>query len=76
MHPGNSVTYSYIHRAKSGALIAYHYRQANLVPERDFELMPFSARKGASPKRTLVFLDDYAGSGFQFLKVMTWLEKS
>ena len=55
---------------KSGDVIAYIYRKANLIPVTSFhnvEALLADPRRNLEQKRALVILDDYIGTGSQFL---------
>lgn len=57
---------------KSGDIISYIYRKANLIPTADFKtvdrLVETSAQEeGGRGARALVILDDYIGTGSQFI---------
>jgi hypothetical protein len=57
---------------KSGDVISYIYRKANLIPVIDFKTFDQLARQtvqcaGKNNDRSLVILDDYIGTGSQFI---------
>ena len=62
------LTYTRMYTAKSGDLISYYYRAENLIPARRFVNVEALISHDVDPKgRALVLIDDYAGTGAQFL---------
>lgn len=57
---------------KSGDVVSYIYRKSNLIPSVDFRTFDLLTRETAEDperfdKRALVILDDYIGTGSQFI---------
>lgn len=68
----SDVDFSREFTCKSGDIISYIYRKANAIPSVDFKnfdrLITESANSGIrNAKRALVILDDYTGTGSQFI---------
>lgn len=67
----SDVDFSREFTCKSGDIISYIYRRANLIPTvwfRTFDALVAAAREDQSPRRrALVILDDYIGTGSQFV---------
>lgn len=64
----NAVDFSKTYPAKSGDLISYFYRSSNLIRAISFKnLSDLSADKNDTSDKALVLLEDYVGTGTQFL---------
>ncbi|HEY9159624.1 MAG TPA: hypothetical protein VIS94_00865 [Desulfomonilia bacterium] len=68
----SDVDYSREFTCKSGDVVSYLYRKSNLIPTVDFKTFDWlSAQTAADPgrfkDRALVILDDYIGTGSQFI---------
>lgn len=64
----SKVDYSKTYSAKSGDLISYFYRKANKLRGADFQnIEALTHKDNDRSDRCLVLLEDYLGSGLQFL---------
>jgi len=68
----SSVDFSREFTCKSGDVVSYIYRKANLIPAIDFKTFDQILREGQegtdkNRQRALVILDDYIGTGSQFI---------